>query len=132
ALGARDAEPGRVPGGGHSKLLAVSSPLGSTPRDRERRSLDRTARPSMLVERGRFMAAIAGDTLLGASSSQGGAKPGRPNVHVMDLDRFDYHAPGTHQISRGACTISLPSGSGAFSKGAERRASIRLRWIDAP
>src|SRR5262252_9031091 len=32
ALGARDAEPGRVPSGGHSKLLAVSSPLGSTPR----------------------------------------------------------------------------------------------------
>ena len=30
-LGARDAEPGRVPGRGYSKLLAVSSPLGSTP-----------------------------------------------------------------------------------------------------
>src|SRR5215813_7557199 len=28
--GGRDAEPGRVPGGGYSKLLAVSSPLGST------------------------------------------------------------------------------------------------------
>src|SRR5262249_40854889 len=28
---ARDAEPGRVPGGGYSKLLAVSSLLGSTP-----------------------------------------------------------------------------------------------------
>src|SRR5262245_10152185 len=30
----------------------------------------------------------------------GAAGPGRPNVHVMDLDRPHYHAPGTGQISR--------------------------------
>jgi hypothetical protein len=33
--------------------------------------------------------------------SSGGAEPGRPNVHVMDLDHPDSHAPGTDQISRG-------------------------------
>jgi len=31
ALGTGDAEPGRVPGGGYLKLLAVSSTLGGTP-----------------------------------------------------------------------------------------------------
>jgi hypothetical protein len=40
-------------------------------------------------------------TLPAGGRGPAGAEPGRTNVHVMDLDRPDYHAPGMDQISRG-------------------------------
>jgi len=52
-----------------------------------------------------------------------GSKPRRPNIHVMDLNRPRYHARETHRYPAGARSISLPSGSGVFSKVAERWAS---------
>src|SRR5262249_56782543 len=54
----------------------------------------------------------------------GGAEPGRPNVHVMNLDRPDYHAAGTDQISREVALYIIALGPGVFSKAAERWASL--------
>jgi hypothetical protein len=40
---------------------------------------------------------------------------GRPNVHVMDLDRPDYHSPGTDQISREGAPYIIARGLGGVS-----------------
>src|SRR5437660_7153522 len=58
ALGARDAQPGRIPGGAaHAKLLAVSRKMGSTPRlltdDAIRISRAMNRRSHDLIERSR-------------------------------------------------------------------------------
>ena len=53
----------------------------------------------------------------------GGAEPGRPNVHVMDLDRPDYHAHGTDQISRGASPYIIALGLGG-GRSRARKAQV--------
>jgi hypothetical protein len=62
----------------------------------------------------------------------GGAEPGRPNVHVMDLDRLDYHAPGMDQISRGAAPYIMALGLGGVLQGSGKMDVHRLRRIHSP
>ena len=56
----------------------------------------------------------------------GGAEPGRPNVHVMDLDRPDYHAPGMDQISRGSAPYIIALGLGGVL---QRSGKIRVHQL---
>ena len=57
-----------------------------------------------------------------SSGPDEGSKPGRPNIHVMDLVTITTREQARYPTgSRG---ISLPSGQGVSPKGAERRASI--------
>ena len=62
----------------------------------------------------------------------GGAESGRPNVHVMDLDRPDDHAPETGQISHGGAPYILACGLEGVLQGSEKMGDHRLRRIDAP
>ena len=45
----------------------------------------------------------------------GGAEPGRSNVHVMDLDRPDYYAPGMGQICCRSAPYTIALGLGGDS-----------------
>ena len=62
----------------------------------------------------------------------GGAEPGRPNVHVMDLDRPDDHAAGTDQISREVVPYIIALGPGGVLQGSGKMGVARLRRINAP
>ena len=59
----------------------------------------------------------------------GGAEPGRPNVPVMDLDRPDYYAPGTDQISREGAPYIIARGHGGVLQGSGRIGVHRLKRI---
>jgi hypothetical protein len=59
-------------------------------------------------------------------------RSGRSNVHVMDLDRPDYHAAGTRQISRGGVLYITALAVGGVLQGSGKMGIHRLRRIDAP
>src|SRR5215472_3296374 len=64
--------------------------------------------------------------------SGGGAQPGRPNVHVMDLDRPDYHATGTGQIYRGIVRYIIALELGSVLQDSAKMKVHRLRRTDTP
>jgi len=63
---------------------------------------------------------------------RGGAEPGRPNVHVMDLDRPDYYAQGTDQISREVAPHIMARGLGGVLQGSGKMGAHRVRRIHSP
>jgi len=50
----------------------------------------------------------------------------------MDLDRSDYHAQGTDQISRDVAPYIMARGLGGVLQGSEKVGVDRLRRIDSP
>jgi integrase len=63
---------------------------------------------------------------------RGGAEPGRTSVHVMDLDRPDYYAPKTDQISREVAPYIMARGLGGVLQGSGKLCVDRSRRIDSP
>ena len=63
---------------------------------------------------------------------RGGAEPGRANVHVMNLDRPDYYAPRTGQISREVAPYIIARGLGGVIQGSGTMGVDRPRRIDSP
>jgi len=68
----------------------------------------------------------------GGQGPAGGAEPGRPNVHVMDLDRPDYHAPGMDQISCGSAPYIIALGLGGILQGSGKIRVHQMRRIHPP
>jgi hypothetical protein len=63
-------------------------------------------------------------TLPAGGRGQRGCGARQPKLHVMDLDRPDYRAPGMDQISRAGAPYIIALGLGGVLKVAEKFASI--------